>query len=592
MVMHGGEGYIDGVEFVRMGQMGVLGRYPFHWHLAGNVSGQYIKNSSIRNSYQRCLSVHGTHHALVDNNVCFNHFGHGFFLENGSETGNVISRNLSMVSKRIPLAKALLISDVRTSDPSRFSASSGFWISNPNNIVRGNVASGAQGTGIWMSFSRALRCNSFNHCEVGGTFPGTDVHPAYTRTLLFSDNIAHSADVGLNWDGAPDGALTGNARNPLDREIVAQHYFFSGPVFERCAVFKNRRTGIYYRGNTSEFRHLISADNADSLFFAYNQVVRDSLVVGLSANNTPADLIYLRDYLRNGQPIDGVRLYDGPFDLVNVHFAGFPSAPLMVGTWNATPIPFFAIGGQERFSNSVRGLTFSPTPLKKFHIDRTYNWQDDVYTSIIRDIDGSLTGFAGSVVRPNQPINRDASCSPMTGETAIRCQHRVGILYLGETGRENYTLLNINARLERNDGAAVQWEGSRYFNKVPIIMDNSHSYRLTFAPGAIYAALRMELTTDATVLSPVVELAGLKATCNLSAGYIVDSYARPTLFYPLQTSSLQQLQNLTSALVPLAMHRDPMGRVYVRFNPKLQHLLFSSANAGNKTTMRLDFGCP
>ena len=81
----GSAAYVDNVEFYRMGQSGLMGRYPFHWHRKGDVNGQYIKNSSIHKSFQRCVVVHQTNYATVEGNTCFDHFGHGFFLEDGNE---------------------------------------------------------------------------------------------------------------------------------------------------------------------------------------------------------------------------------------------------------------------------------------------------------------------------------------------------------------------------------------------------------------------------------------------------------------------------------------------------------------------------
>ncbi|MDP7040242.1 MAG: G8 domain-containing protein [Myxococcota bacterium] len=75
MVMHQGKAYIDGVEFFRVGQMEKMGRYPFHWHQMGDVDGQFIRNSSIHESYHRCVTIHNTHKAHVVNNICYDHYG-------------------------------------------------------------------------------------------------------------------------------------------------------------------------------------------------------------------------------------------------------------------------------------------------------------------------------------------------------------------------------------------------------------------------------------------------------------------------------------------------------------------------------------
>jgi len=131
MIMEGSAALISGVEFFRMGQEGILGRYPFHWHLANNVQGQYLRNSSIVRSYNRCVTVHGAHNALVEDNVCMDHVGHGYFLEDGGETGNVFKHNLGLITRRPSEEMALIPSDIQQGEAAR--GPSTFWISNPDN---------------------------------------------------------------------------------------------------------------------------------------------------------------------------------------------------------------------------------------------------------------------------------------------------------------------------------------------------------------------------------------------------------------------------------------------------------------------------
>ena len=59
--------FIEGVELNRMGQNLELARYPLHWHLAGDVKGQYVRNAAIHDTYNRCVTVHGTHNLRVEN---------------------------------------------------------------------------------------------------------------------------------------------------------------------------------------------------------------------------------------------------------------------------------------------------------------------------------------------------------------------------------------------------------------------------------------------------------------------------------------------------------------------------------------------
>lgn len=71
MVRDGGKGYIEGVEFFRVGQTNVLGRYPMHFHLLGDCDDCYLRASSIHRSYYRCISIHATNRATVTENVAY-----------------------------------------------------------------------------------------------------------------------------------------------------------------------------------------------------------------------------------------------------------------------------------------------------------------------------------------------------------------------------------------------------------------------------------------------------------------------------------------------------------------------------------------
>ena len=99
MAMGTSKMFVEGVEFNRMGQNLTLARYPIHWHLIGDGKGQYIRNASIHDTYNRCVTVHGTNNLQVENNVTYNTVGHCFFLEDGIETGNQFVRNLAIQTK-------------------------------------------------------------------------------------------------------------------------------------------------------------------------------------------------------------------------------------------------------------------------------------------------------------------------------------------------------------------------------------------------------------------------------------------------------------------------------------------------------------
>jgi len=133
-----------------MGQALAMGRYPIHWHLAGNASGQYVRNASLHSNFQRCATVHGTSDVELADNVCHDTFGHAFYLEDGIETGNIFRHNLVVSSH----PGGSVCTDFLKGGGPRSNVQlgpSGFWITNPDNRFMDNHVVGV-GTGYWFTF--------------------------------------------------------------------------------------------------------------------------------------------------------------------------------------------------------------------------------------------------------------------------------------------------------------------------------------------------------------------------------------------------------------------------------------------------------
>jgi cell migration-inducing and hyaluronan-binding protein len=207
MAMGASKMFVEGVEFQRMGQNLTLARYPIHWHLIGDAKGQYIKNAAIHDTYNRCVTVHGTNFLRVENNVTYNTVGHCFFLEDGIEHGNEYIRNLAIQTKchtSKPCVPTNLAAAGERADyanrqavrengqaskdvllPSDNTAAS-FWITNPDNTYRDNVAAGSDSNGFWMSLPE----------HPNGKFEGSEISkatwPRRTPFREFKGNVAHS----------------------------------------------------------------------------------------------------------------------------------------------------------------------------------------------------------------------------------------------------------------------------------------------------------------------------------------------------------------------------------------------------------------
>jgi G8 domain len=148
-IEQGGTAQVEGVELYRMGQTNVMGRYPMHFHLLGNCPACYFKYSSVHRSFYRCISIHGTHSSMTTENVAYDIIGFCYYLEDGIEQFNTISFNLAahvhMIGPSIPWADGhrmpVYVQNENLTLPADVSAS-GFYITNVNNTIIGNAASG------------------------------------------------------------------------------------------------------------------------------------------------------------------------------------------------------------------------------------------------------------------------------------------------------------------------------------------------------------------------------------------------------------------------------------------------------------------
>ncbi|HLW70753.1 MAG TPA: hypothetical protein VKS22_09045 [Candidatus Binataceae bacterium] len=91
---------VQGVEFARLGQGGKLGHYPVHFHISRKAPpNTYVKDSSINESMTRWYVLHATQNVLLQRNVGYLSVGHGYYLEDGTETDNKFYSNLGVLAR-------------------------------------------------------------------------------------------------------------------------------------------------------------------------------------------------------------------------------------------------------------------------------------------------------------------------------------------------------------------------------------------------------------------------------------------------------------------------------------------------------------
>jgi hypothetical protein len=466
--------YLSGVELNRMGQHMQLARYPIHWHLVGEARGQYIRNASIHDTFNRCVTVHGTNNLQIENNVTYNTVGHCFFLEDGIETGNRFVKNLAIQTKCHPTKKCVPTNLASNGEldytyenrmavrqisfgakdtllPSDNTVAS-FWITNPDNTYIDNVAAGSDENGFWVSLPE----------HPNGAFLDTDISkatwPRRTRFREFRNNTAHSNFDGFMFDRNINVdntfGLTGNSHMPKDNPADNNSKTVE-TVFENLVSYKNRNGGVWGRGEMHTFRNLKVADNAIGYTHASGTAGRDaftsqvvnSLFVGETENVgnpvTPEEKAYGRSLPKRAIPdfpIRGYEYYDYRHDVIDTTFVNYQdNARRETG---ALSWLMFTSSGVTT-ENTIRGAKFvNAKPVHFPKIDRRFDndnrggvaWR----TAGFQDLDGSVGGKPNSYILihdgENDNVATDDTCKIQPTWNAAVCTGDVGRLFLNKPG--------------------------------------------------------------------------------------------------------------------------------------------------------------
>src|SRR5678815_4178742 len=467
MAMANSKMFVEGVEFNRMGQNMTLARYPIHWHLIGDAQGQYIKNASLHDTYNRCVTVHGTNFLHVENNVTYNTVGHCFFLEDGAEHGNQFVRNLA-IQVKCHTSKACAPTNLAANGENRGSNSlnratyradsmsgkdtllpsdntvTAYWITNPDNVFIDNVAAGSDENGFWWSLPE--------HPQ--GKFEGTEISkatwPRRTRMAEFRGNVAHS-----NFDGFM-----------LDRNINLENVFgLAGPshvakenpaddtsksvesLLVDLTAYKNRNGGAWSRGELHVYKNFKAADNAIGFTSStgsfgddtFTSLVVDSRFVGETDNIgnpvTPEEKAYGRSLPKRSIPdfpIRAYEYYDYRHDVVNTTFVNFQDNKQR-GSGALSWLLYTGAGvTTENTVKSAKYINAKPVYFPK--IDSRFdsdNRSGSAYrTAAIHDLDGSTTGIPDSYVLihdgENDSVATDDTCKIQPTWNASVCAGDIG----------------------------------------------------------------------------------------------------------------------------------------------------------------------
>jgi cell migration-inducing and hyaluronan-binding protein len=459
--------FVEGVELNRMGQNLELARYPIHWHLVGDAKGQYIKNAAIHDTYNRCVTVHGTNDLRIENNVTYNTVGHCFFLEDGIEHGNEFVKNLAIQTKchtSKPCQPTNLAASGEPRQPGNGQQSkevllpsdntvSSFWITNPDNTYRDNVAAGSDENGFWMSLPE----------HPNGAFQDSDASkatwPRRTKFREFKGNVAHSnydsfmfdRNIAANNSFSVTGSSHTARENPADATSKSVE-----TVFENLTAYKNRNGAIWGRGEMHVFRNVKLADNAIGYTHASGSIGRDpftskvvdSLFVGETENignpRTDAEKAYGRSLPKPDLPdfpIRGYEYYDFRHDIINTTFRNFEdNATRKTGAISNLLFSSFGVSSNNAFEKikfeKAKPVYFPPMDRK---------WANDnggsssYKTAAYKDRDGSLGYGPNSYVLIHDGVNDSIAvdteaCEIKPTWNAAVCKGDVGRMNIGGGG--------------------------------------------------------------------------------------------------------------------------------------------------------------
>ncbi|MFO1503550.1 MAG: G8 domain-containing protein [Steroidobacteraceae bacterium] len=537
--------FVEGVELNRMGQNLQLARYPIHWHLVGDAKGQYIKNASIHDTYNRCVTVHGTNDVRVENNVTYNIVGHCFFLEDGIEHGNQFVHNLAIQIKchtskdcmptnlgangenlgSNPLNRATYraasMSAKDTLLPSDNTVAA-YWITNPDNTFVDNVAAGSDANGFWFSLPE----------HPNGAFLDTDASkatwPRRTRLREFRNNTAHS-----NFDGFM-----------FDRNINAENVFgLAGPSYmprenpadnnsrrlevhlENLTTWKNRNGGFWGRGELFLVSNLKTADNAIGYTMStgslgddvFTSRVVDSLFVGETENignpTTPEEKAYGRSLPKRqipDFPIRGYEYYDYRLDVWNTTFVNFQDNKQR-GAGALSWLLYTGAGVSTE--NTVSGSKYvNAKPVYFPKIDPRFDSDNRggvaYRTAAIHDLDGSTTGIPDSYVLihdgENDSVATDDTCEIHPTWNAAVCRGDIGRIQFsprrpGPTRGAALALKDVALRSAAVAAAPARAAGPppAAVPQKPITLSrNGKDFKVTANQGTVRAGTEIRVNTE------------------------------------------------------------------------------------------------
>ncbi|WP_378187025.1 G8 domain-containing protein [Aquimarina sp. W85] len=434
MLMKNSIAHVAHVELYKMGQKGILGRYPFHWHLnEDKAKGSYLRNSSVHRSFNRAVTIHGTDYVTVDGIFAYDHIGHGIFFEDGGERFNSIKNNVIFVTRRPKKGEEVTPSDNQFNTLQNRTPAS-YWITNPNNYFENNVAAGTEGTGFWFAFPEkgpmfdSRNLSYYNRMVVWkeplGKFDGFVAHTCMNGWDVFDQlNDNHSIKTNFGWDIRTDQYIQNGLFYGNDQAIYS---------------------GLGVKGDPTKvvYRNCIFTDNKTITMLASDITIENSL---FNVDTSLGVFKGTREFYK---------FYDGPGRHIDCHFEG----------WNLENAKMMqqkeGVGATENLNPIFKGTTkgFSE-PFPFTFVKLAPNARPRKVALGFKDYDGGFLGKAHTTLVRDVSFYRDGhEYRHPSWKNMARSDYYLGNLWL--QGMGNDPAISIVRTKPGTDNACLYESGS------------------------------------------------------------------------------------------------------------------------------------
>ena len=299
----------------------------------------------------------------VFKNVGYNIFGHGYFIEDGSETQNTITENLGIGNKQI---WTLIDTDVTAAT---------YWSTNPYNYIYNNRAGGGEWYAFWFEYFPNPK----------GTTADPNICPEGMPMGNFTNNYAHSyLKFGLR---IKVHAPRKFPCEPYRNDNVEDPWKENPPIpavyenFVTWKIFENGIQGEYL--GWVVFRNMQVADSREGAFeiqrtnySGYGTTkIENALIIGKSKGNPSNDSTY-----NNTAGI--LTAHNENLMIDNIRFHNFHKGMATFHSCGSCFIAKYKVSGA--ITNYINNVKF-------YNVVSRIKWismKNDIYL----DMDGSLTG--------------------------------------------------------------------------------------------------------------------------------------------------------------------------------------------------------